>query len=86
MLELLERERNERMAHWEMMLTGFGSFMGHNAETIKNTLRPLRKALVEEVFQDGYSVEKLAEYLKTRLEAAKERRRSMERLNGMSVA
>jgi len=86
MMELLERERNERMAHWEMLLTGFGSFMGHNADTIKQTLRPLQQALSEEVFQEGYSVEKLAEYLKDRLGKAKEQRRNVERLSKMSVA
>jgi len=86
MLELLERERNERMANWEMMLSGFGAFMGHNAETVKKTLRPLRKALAEEVFQEGYSVENLAQHLKQRLSQVQERRRSMEKLTSMTVA
>jgi len=85
MTQLVIRERNEKMALWEMMTTAMGAFLGHNAETIKKTLRPLRAALAGEVFQTDYNAEKLLAQLRRHLGEIRKTKSDIERLNSMAA-
>jgi len=85
MTELVIRERYEKIATWEMLTSAMGAFLGHNAETIKNILRPLRAVLVGEVFQTEYSAEKLLSQLQKHLAEVRKTKRNMERLDKMTV-
>lgn len=85
MTELVIRERHEKIATWEMLTSAMGAFLGHNAETIKNILRPLRAALVGEVFQTEYSAEKLLSQLRKHLAEVRKTKHNMERLDKMTV-
>ena len=85
MTELVIRERHEKIATWEMLTSAMGAFLGHNAETIKNILRPLRAVLVGEVFQTEYSAEKLLSQLRKHLAEVRKTKRNMERLDKMTV-
>lgn len=85
MTELVIRERHEKMATWEMLSTAVGAFLGHNAETIKKILRPLRAALAGEVFQTEYSAEKLLSQLRKHLAEVRKTRSDLDRLDKMTV-
>ncbi len=85
MVELVVRERQEKMATWELMTTAMGAFFGHNTDTIRGILRPLRDALSGEVFQTDYSSDKLLMQLKTRLHQVKNAQDDIERLNNMNI-
>lgn len=85
MAELVTRERNERVVMWEMLTAAVGAFLGHNAEIIKRTLRPLRNALAEEVFQTGYTADTLLSSLYARLKEVRTTRHNLERLEKMTV-
>ena len=85
MTELVTRERHEKMATWEMLTTAVGAFLGHNTDVIKQTLRPLRKALAGEVFHTDYNADKLLAQLRRRLEEVRKTKSDLERLNNMSV-
>ena len=86
MTQLVMRERSEKMATWEMLTAALGAFLGHNADAIKKTLRPLREALAGEVFQTDYSAEKLLTQLQTRLGEIRKTKGDIARLNNMTVA
>jgi len=85
MTELVTRERHEKMATWEMLTSAIGAFLGHNSDTIKKTLRPLREALAGEVFQSEYNAEKLLSQLRKRLGEVRKTKSDLDRLNNMSV-
>ena len=85
MVQLVKRERHEKMATWEMLTSAVGAFLGHNADTIKKQLRPLREALAGEVFQTDYNADKLLAQLRKRLEEVRKTKSDIERLNNMSA-
>lgn len=85
MTQLVIRERQEKMATWEMLTSAVGAFLGHNADTIKNVLRPLRSALAGEVFQTDYSADKLLGQLRARLEEVRKTKSDIDRLNSYTV-
>lgn len=86
MTELVIRERHEKVAAWEMFTSAIGAFLGHNSETIKNTLRPLRKVFAGEVFQTGYSAEELLSQLRKHLAEVRKIKHNMERLDKMTAS
>ena len=85
MTQLVERERHEKMATWEMLTTAIGAFLGHNTDSIKSILRPLRDALAGEVFHKDYDPDTLLSQLRTRLKEVRKTKSDLDRLTNMSV-
>lgn len=84
-VELLARERRERITAWELMATIIGSFLGHGAERIQQTVLPLRNAFADELFQKNYGLTSFRKKLVQRLKETKELNQKMDKLNKMAV-
>ena len=84
-VELLARERREKITAWELTASVIGSFLGHGSTRIQQTVLPLRNAFANEVFQKNYGTVELRKKLIQRLKETRKVNKQMDKLNKMAT-
>jgi len=88
-IELLRRERHEKLVQWEATVKAIGYFLGHSRDAVYNILGPLREQVQEAVDQTIFDVgamrQKLAGYLSQIQSRNQEHQQRMEQLDMLSA-
>lgn len=85
MVELLGRERRERITMWEYTTTAIGLFLGVAKPNLVAVIDPLKKDLTNELFQKDFAIDKVRRQIERRRDDTRETRLKIERLDDMGV-
>jgi len=85
MVEMLYRERNERLTTWEYTVSAIGLFLGVSTEKVTGLVSALRDDLKNAIFQKSYTVDRIVQELREKRKATLEMKKQLERLDHMTV-
>lgn len=85
MVEMLYRERRERISMWEYTVSAIGFFLGISTEKIGQLVGVMKDELKNDIFQKSYTVDKIVQTLKKKQAAAQGLKKQLERLDRMTV-
>jgi len=85
MVEMLYRERRERVAMWEYTVSAIGFFLGISTEKISNLVSTMKDELKNDVFQKSYTVDRIVQALKKKRAETQSLKKQLERLDRMTV-
>lgn len=85
MVEMMNRERRERITMWEYTTTAIGIFQGVSKPNLVAVINPLKKDLENELFQKDFAIDKVRRRIEQRRDETRETRLKIERLDDMST-
>lgn len=85
MVEMLYRERRERVAMWEYTVSAIGFFLGIPTEKVSGLVAAMCRNLEDSIFQKSYTVDRIVQALKKQQAVTKDIKKQLERLDRMTV-
>jgi hypothetical protein len=84
-VELLNRERWEKVTQWEVTAKAIGYFLGQKPAAVQQCVDMLKTQLAERVFHHGYDTADIRAQLLARLQALKQESSYLDKLDKMTV-
>jgi hypothetical protein len=86
MVEILERERLEKITYWEHTLMAVGLLLGGDPKKFLPMLNMLKDSLKEETLQHVGGLDRLEGRLRRKLDVVQEEKKNIERLEKLGRA
>lgn len=84
-VELLNRERWEKVVQWENTIRAIGYFLGHKPDAVQGLVDMLKTQLTDRMFHRSYDMSNVRSQLVKRLNSLSEQTSHIDRLENMTV-